>query len=88
MMSPVWGASGAVYGVLIALAVLFPDLKMMLLFPPIPIKAKVLALVLIGIGLYMGMTGRQSGIAHFAHLGGALFSFLLLLYWRSAGKVV
>jgi membrane associated rhomboid family serine protease len=76
------GASGAVYGVLIAFAVLYPNVRMMLLFPPIPIKAKWLAIGLIVIGLVSGIGGYQSGIAHFAHLGGALTAFILMVIWK------
>ena len=78
----VWGASGAVYGVLVAFAGLYPNVKLMLLFPPIPIKAKWLALGLIVIGLVSGLGGYQQGIAHFAHLGGALTAFILLIIWK------
>lgn len=80
--NPVVGASGAVYGVLIAFAVLYPNIKLMLLFPPIPIKAKYLAIILMVIGLVSGVGGYQQGIAHFAHLGGALTAFLILLGWK------
>ncbi|MDX1407062.1 MAG: rhomboid family intramembrane serine protease [Saprospiraceae bacterium] len=76
------GASGAIYGVLIAFAAMFPDVKLMLLIPPIPIKAKYLALGLIAFDLFSGISRMQTGVAHFAHLGGALFGFLLILYWR------
>lgn len=81
-ISGVWGASGAVYGVLVAFAMLFPNVQLMLLFPPIPIKAKWLALILIVIGLVSGFGGYQSGIAHFAHLGGALTAFILMVVWK------
>lgn len=80
--SGVVGASGAVYGVLIAFATLFPNVQLMLLFPPIPVKAKYLALGLIVIGLVSGVGGYQQGIAHFAHLGGALTAFILLIIWK------
>lgn len=80
---PVVGASGAIYGVLVAFAMFFPETRLMLLFPPIPIKAKYLALGLIAFDLFAGVSGQKTGIAHFAHLGGALFGFLLILYWRS-----
>ena len=79
---PVLGASGAVYGVIIAFAVLFPDVRLMLIFPPIPIKARYLAAGLIALDLFSGISGYSTGIAHFAHLGGALFGYLLILYWR------
>jgi membrane associated rhomboid family serine protease len=80
---PVVGASGAIYGVLVAFAMFFPDTRLMLLFPPIPIKAKYLALGLIAFDLFAGVSGQKTGIAHFAHLGGALFGFLLITFWRS-----
>ena len=83
---PVLGASGAVYGVLVAFAVLFPNHRLMLLFPPIPIKAKYLALGLIAIDLFSGLSNTGSNIAHFAHLGGALFGYLLIRYWYKFGS--
>jgi membrane associated rhomboid family serine protease len=82
----VLGASGAVFGVTIAFATLFPDREMMLLFPPIPIKAWVMALILIGIGLYSGLTGSGGNVAHFAHLGGALAGFVLAKHWKHGGS--
>ncbi len=81
----VLGASGAVFGVTIAFATLFPERELMLLFPPIPIKAWVMALILVGIGLYQGLTGTGGNIAHFAHLGGALAGFILARHWKRGG---
>lgn len=81
----VLGASGAVFGVTIAFATLFPDRELMLLFPPIPIKAWVMAIILVGIGLYQGLTGTGGNIAHFAHLGGALAGFVLARHWKRGG---
>lgn len=78
---PIIGASGAVYGVLIGFATLYPNTVLQLLFPPIPIKAKYLAVLLIGFDLFSGIGNVQSGIAHFAHLGGALMGFLLVRFW-------
>ncbi|MBK7808115.1 MAG: rhomboid family intramembrane serine protease [Saprospiraceae bacterium] len=78
------GASGAVYGVLAAFATMFPNVELMLLFPPIPIKAKYMALGLILIGLFSGVTGAQAGIGHFAHIGGAVLGFLLVRFWHMA----
>ena len=78
---PVVGASGAVYGVLISFAVLFPNVKMMLLFFPFPIKARYLALGLIAYDLFAGVGGFNTGIAHFAHLGGALTGAILTFFW-------
>ncbi len=80
--SPVLGASGAISGVVLAFAMLFPNLKVMLLIPPIPMKAKYMVLIFLGIDLYLGLSSYNTGIAHFAHLGGALFGFLLILFWR------
>lgn len=85
---PVVGASGAVYGILIAFAYLFPDMKLMLLIPPIPIKAKYLAIGLIVFGLFAGTSGIQSQVAHFAHLGGALTAFIIMVIWKKQGKLV
>lgn len=78
---PTLGASGGVYGLLLAFALTFPNERLMLLFPPVIIKAKWLVLIFAVIELYAGVTGTMAGIAHFAHLGGMLFGFLLLLYW-------
>ena len=82
----VLGASGAVFGVTIAFATLFPDRELMLLFPPIPIKAWIMALILVGLGLYQGLTGTGGNIAHFAHLGGALAGFILARHWKRGGR--
>jgi len=77
------GASGAVYGLLMAFALLFPNTEFMLLFPPIPIKAKWLALGLGVIALYSGIKNAQGDtVAHFAHLGGMLFGFILVKIWQ------
>lgn len=84
--APVIGASGAVYGVLIAFASLFPDARLMLLFPPIPIKARYLAIGIILIDVFSGFSGYRTGIAHFAHLGGALVGFILIRMHRR-GKI-
>ena len=76
------GASGAVYGVLVAFATMYPNMKLMLLFPPIPVAAKYLAIGLVAIGLFSGVTGYQPGIAHWGHLGGAVVGFVLIRIWR------
>jgi len=78
---PVIGASGAVYGILISFAVLFPNVKMMLMFIPVPIKARYLAIGLIAYDLISGVGGFDTGIAHFAHLGGAVTGALLTFFW-------
>ena len=76
------GASGAVYGILVAFATLFPNSKLMLLFPPIPIKAKYLIFGFLAMDFFFGFTGRATGVAHFAHIGGAVAGFLLVRYWQ------
>jgi membrane associated rhomboid family serine protease len=84
----VLGASGAVYGVLVAFAMLYPNARMTLIFPPITLDAKWWVAIFIVIELITGITGTRMGIAHFAHLGGALFGFLLILYWRKHGRIL
>ena len=85
--TPVVGASGAIYGVLVAFAMLYPEARMTLIFPPVTLDAKWMVAIFIGIELLTGITGTQMGVAHFAHLGGALFGFLLVLYWRKRGQL-
>jgi membrane associated rhomboid family serine protease len=79
---PMVGASGAVFGLLAAYGILFPNNRIMLLFPPIPMKAKYFVLIYAGLELFLGIGRFTEGIAHFAHVGGALFGFLLILFWR------
>jgi len=79
---PVLGASGGVFGLLLAYGMLFPNQRVMLLIPPIPMKARTLVIVYGAIELLMGFSGWQPGVAHFAHLGGMLFGWLLINYWR------
>ena len=77
------GASGAVYGILLAFGMLFPNTQLMLLFPPIPIKAKYLVFILAVIALFLGILNQTGdNIAHFAHLGGMIFGFILIKYWK------
>ena len=77
------GASGAIYGVLVAFAFSFPNSKLMLLFPPIPIKAKYFVPLLIVIDLFFGLSSFSIGsIAHFAHIGGALIGLVMVMYWK------
>jgi len=83
---PTVGASGAVFGVLLAFGMLFPNTELMLLFPPIPIKAKYFVMGYGAIELYLGLTQPGSNIAHFAHLGGMIFGFFLIRYWARNGK--
>ncbi|QKG80706.1 rhomboid family intramembrane serine protease [Tenuifilum thalassicum] len=79
---PTVGASGAVYGVLLAFGMLFPNTVLMLIFPPIPIKAKWMVIIYGGLELYLGLTQPGSSIAHFAHLGGMIFGFILIKLWQ------
>ena len=83
----VLGASGAVYGVLVAFAMLYPQARLTLLFPPVTLNAKWFVIIYVGIELVTGIAGTQMGVAHFAHLGGALFGFLLIRWWRKTGKL-
>jgi membrane associated rhomboid family serine protease len=77
------GASGALYGVLVGFAMLFPNAQLMLLFPPIPIRAKFLVPILIVVDLFFGFSSYSMGpIAHFAHVGGALTGLLMMWYWK------
>jgi Uncharacterized membrane protein (homolog of Drosophila rhomboid) len=79
---PTIGASGGVFGLLLAYGMLFPNQRVMLLFPPIPMKARTFVIVFGVIELMLGITGWQPGVAHFAHLGGMLFGWLVIRYWR------
>ncbi len=76
------GASGAVYGILVAFAFMFPNAELMLIFLPIPIKAKYFVPVLILGDLFFGFSNVNTGIAHFAHIGGALIGFIMMWYWK------
>ena len=81
-MTPTVGASGAIYGVLMGYAMLYPDSVLTLIFPPVSMKAKWFVLIFAAIELLTGVTGTGGGIAHFAHLGGLIFGFLLIWYWK------
>ncbi|MDA3872794.1 MAG: rhomboid family intramembrane serine protease [Kiritimatiellae bacterium] len=84
-LTPVVGASGAIYGILTAFGLLFPNAKLSLIFLPVPVAAKYFIPVLLLLDLFSGITGFSifgGGIAHFAHLGGALIGFLLMMLWR------
>ena len=85
--APAVGASGAIMGVFVAFAYLFPNTELMIIPIPIPIKAKWLVLVYIGLDLFGGF-GKVSGdnIAHFAHLGGALTGFIIVLFWNKTNR--
>lgn len=79
---PMVGASGAIFGVIAAFATLFPDAKLSIMFLPFGIKAKYLMPIIIVGSLYLGISGQMGGVAHFAHIGGALIGFLFALSWR------
>ncbi len=88
-MSPMLGASGAIYGLLVAFGFLHPNAKLSLMFVPVPIAAKFFIPGLLLLDLFSGVTGFSlfgAGIAHFAHLGGAAIGFLLMLLWRNRGQ--
>jgi membrane associated rhomboid family serine protease len=79
---PTIGASGAVYGVLLAFGVLFPNTPLIIFPLPIPIKAKWLIIAAAVISLFLGLTGKGGNVAHFAHLGGMIFGFIMIKYWN------
>jgi len=82
------GASGAVFGLLLAFGWLFPDVKLMLLFFPIPIKARVFVIIYGIAELFLGVANFSGdSVAHFAHLGGMLFGIILILYWKRKTKL-
>ncbi len=80
------GASGAIYGIIVAFAFMFPNAELALMFIPVPIKAKYFVPGLVLVDLYLGISGQSifggGGIAHFAHVGGAVFGFLIMWYWK------
>ena len=82
LLTPTIGASGAVFGVLLAFGMLFPNTQLMLLFPLIPIKAKYFVIGYGLIELYLGLMQPGSNVAHFAHLGGMLFGFVMIKLWK------
>jgi len=82
MAMPTVGASGGLFGILLAFGMMFPNARVMLLIPPIPMTAKWLVIGYGALELFFGVTGTQSNVAHFAHLGGMVFGFALIMYWR------
>ncbi len=87
MYSQAVGASGAIYGLLVAFAYMFPMAELMMMFIPVPIKAKFFVPIIVGLDLFSGVTGFSifsggGNIAHFAHIGGALTGFILMMLWR------
>lgn len=84
--TPTVGASGAVFGILLGFGMLFPNTQLMLLFPPIPIKAKYFVMGYGAIELYLGFSNSGGNVAHFAHLGGMLFGYFMIKYWNKNSK--
>jgi membrane associated rhomboid family serine protease len=82
MNIPTVGASGAVFGILLAFGMLFPNTQLLLIFPPIPIKAKYFVIFYGILELWLGITQPGSNVAHFAHLGGMIFGFILIKLWN------
>ncbi len=80
------GASGAIFGIMLAFAMTFPNMPLFFFFIPVPIKAKYMIAAFAAIELYCGISASGDGVAHYAHLGGMLFGFLLILFWRKTGK--
>lgn len=81
LSTPMVGASGAIFGVIAAFSLLYPNAEMFILFIPFPIKAKVLFPIAIIVSLYLGISGSGGNIAHFAHIGGALVGYILIKIW-------
>ena len=82
------GASGAIYGILMGYAMLYPDSTLTLLFPPVSMKAKWFVLIFAGIELLLGISNNPAdNVAHFAHLGGLIFAFLLLMFWKKRRRL-
>mgnify|MGYP000870101828 CR=1 FL=1 len=84
---PTVGASGGVFGVLLAFGMLFPRRRVMLLIPPIPMQARTFVMLYGALELILGVTGSESGVAHFAHLGGLAGGYLMIRYWRARGSI-
>lgn len=87
MRTPTVGASGAIYGLLLAYGMLFPNNVMQLLFPPVALKAKYFVLIFGALELFLGLSDTGSDIAHFAHLGGMIFGYFLIIYWKKNNRM-
>ena len=85
--TPTVGASGAIYGLLLAYGMLFPNNIIGLVCPPVALKAKYFVIIFGAIELLLGLTGRDSGVAHFAHLGGMIFGFFLIMHWKKNNRM-
>ena len=85
--TPTVGASGAIYGLLLAYGMLFPNNVMQLIFPPVALKAKYFVLIFGALELLLGITNSGGSIAHFAHLGGMIFGYFLIMYWKKQNRM-
>ena len=79
---PTLGASGGIFGLLLAFGMMYPHARILLLFPPIPMPAWLFVIGYGAVELFLGVTGTAAGVAHFAHLGGMAIGFVLIQYWR------
>lgn len=87
LLTPTVGASGAIYGLLLAYGMLFPNNIMQLIIPPIALKAKWFVIIFGALELLLGLSGRGGNIAHFAHLGGMIFGYFLIIYWKKNNRM-
>jgi len=85
--TPTVGASGAIYGLLLAYGMLFPNNVLQLIFPPVALKAKYFVLIFGALELLLGITNSGGSIAHFAHLGGMIFGYFLIMYWKKQNRM-
>ena len=86
LRTPTLGASGAIFGLLVGFAMIYPESILTLIFPPVSLKAKWFVLIYVAIELMLGVRGVTDGVAHFAHRGGALFGWLLIMWWKKTGR--
>ena len=84
---PTVGASGAIYGLLLAYGMMFPNNVLQFVFPPIAMKAKWMVIIFGAIELISGLSGRGGNVAHFAHLGGMIFGVIMILYWKKKNRL-
>jgi membrane associated rhomboid family serine protease len=84
---PTLGASGGIFGLLLAFAILYPQAKVFLFFVPVPVPARIAVVGYMILELVFGVTGTQASVAHFAHLGGALVGFAMITYWRTQARM-
>lgn len=87
LRTPTVGASGAIYGLMLTYALLYPSNRFTLIFPPVTLSARTMVIIFAAIELFTGIRGVTDGVAHFAHLGGMLFAWLLIHYWRRKGQL-